>query len=957
MKSNCRGLDMNLRTIAVGVLLIILASSTELAFAQKSGEKKPASSSSAFLKTEKDELESIISLPAVERVVRLKEFISKHPRSPLVKPAQELLVSAHATLGDEKLRVGDVTGGAEEFRLAMAAIPTAMSDKLFEDVVSQIPSNLFLRGQQAASLEAARLIENRIKDNPKRLLAIAAFYVGVEAATDALRSADLAIKLAPDTSAAYLARASAYRIALKLEESASDYARAFELDPKSESARRSLAELRRATGKAEEALPLYREILAANPTDEFARTGMVVSLFELGKKDEAERELEAALKDIPNGLALLTGVAYWFAAHNQSARAVELAQRAVQLEPRYTWAHIALARALLGQKRPMDAERALLMARKYGRFPTLDYEMATVLGAAGLYDEAATVLSSSFALKMNQIETYLAGRTLAQANSFTDLLAPERRASIFQFTAADSEASAASLKSLLSFSIALSPSTGKEAIKEADVIAAAREFVSAADEMRAYRRLYVASRLLEADVALPFALEQLEAVTGEVDAALSMRIASVAVIADELHDSRARANAYDSVISVPEIPRGTLSNIIRGRIEDLAGWTLFHQGKYTEAIVRLRRATSVLPDKTIWWRNSMWHLGASLEASKNLNDALESYFKSYRGSDPDPTRRAVIESLYRRINGSLDGLDEKIGASPFVASNTTTTPATGTGTEANSTAGTAESKQVEVTQSTESGPASSSDVSEAKPAASTPSDIATTETKSEAKPVEMATESSVTSGAKVDTTGPTPSETPASISNDVKTDSTEAKQKVSLPKSDSTPEIAVEAKSTDVAATPSASPSPEPTPTDAPIEVPPGPPQRAVDDEPVVTKTPTGEPAKPTTEPTKDAAPKQRQRRVSDTKCSITTSESELTIQNNGGRALISISLDGASTTNGVSAATSDWSSLAVFPEPKSGAESTALVYSVTSISKKTGLFTITFKSPCGTKDVAVTVK
>ena len=44
------------------------------------------------------------------------------------------------------------------------------------------------------------------------------------------------------------------------------------------------------------------------------------------------------------------------------------------------------------------------------------------------------------------------------------------------------------------------------------------------------------------------------------------------------------------------IRRNVLSNILRGRIEDLAGWALFVGGDAQEAVVRLRRAVSVLPE-------------------------------------------------------------------------------------------------------------------------------------------------------------------------------------------------------------------------------------------------------------------------------------------------------------------------------------------------------------------------
>jgi hypothetical protein len=33
-------------------------------------------------------------------------------------------------------------------------------------------------------------------------------------------------------------------------------------------------------------------------------------------------------------------------------------------------------------------------------------------------------------------------------------------------------------------------------------------------------------------------------------------------------------------------------------------------------------------------------------------------------------QRAVIEALYRKVNGSLEGLNEKLGAAPPISSNT-----------------------------------------------------------------------------------------------------------------------------------------------------------------------------------------------------------------------------------------------------------------------------------------------
>ena len=128
-----------------------------------------------------------------------------------------------------------------------------------------------------------------------------------------------------------------------------------------------------------------------------------------------------------------------------------------------------------------------------------------------------------------------------------------------------------------------------------------------------------------------------------------------------MREARARAIASGGVLTVGAIQRNVLSNILRGRIEDLTGWAFFNQDKTSEALTHLRRALSVLPENSAWWRTAQWHLGATLEATGNRPDALAAYMKGYNPQAPSPVQRAIIEALYRKVNGSLDGLDAKIG--------------------------------------------------------------------------------------------------------------------------------------------------------------------------------------------------------------------------------------------------------------------------------------------------------
>jgi uncharacterized membrane protein YgcG/tetratricopeptide (TPR) repeat protein len=612
---------------------------------------------------EAEEVELVLTLPLAERVAKLKEFLEAFPNSKSRPRAIELLISTYASLGDIKLKDGDRDAGLQQLSLAISEAPANISDKLFSGVVAQIPSNLYLRGEREAALDAARTIETKFGSDAKRLLVLSGFYLGIEDGEEAARLAGQAVKLAPDMADAHRALGLGLHIALRLDEAALEYKRALELDPNTKKAtRRSLADLNRASGKPEAALALYRDQLVAEPNDRAARAGVVLSLLDLGRTEEGEKELATALTNDPQDLILLAGAAYWFAAHNNTERALDLAQRAVQIEPRYTWSQIAMARALSGQKRPLEAERAIRFAGQYGKFPTLDYELATVLASIGLYDEAAEVLLRSFTYEQGHLATLLAGRVTARAESFTDLLAPERRASIFQFTGAELPGNAGMLKSLLAFVDATAhDQRGK--LNEAKAAAAARDFASGTDKMLAYRQIYAATRLLRRGVALPTALELIEAARTGVDAALEVPGVTVAVQAEELRDVRARALAQGGTPDVPEAPRNVLANIMRGRVEDLTGQMLFRQDKTAASLDHFRRAVAILPEGTPSLRDALWHLGTALDQEQQKEEALTYYIRSYNAGDPDPVRRGVIEEVYRKLNGSLSGLDERIGAS------------------------------------------------------------------------------------------------------------------------------------------------------------------------------------------------------------------------------------------------------------------------------------------------------
>ncbi len=594
------------------------------------------------------------------RIAALQKFNETFPRSDKHSDSLELIAATRGQMGNEKMVAGDLNAAAALFKLAAAEAPKPMSEQLFGESLSKIPTNLFFRGERESAFDIAKLLEERADTNVGQLLTVASFYISVEDGGGARRVAETALKLNPASSPAWQTMGLADRMDFMLDESAGAYAHALAIDPDSLPARRGLAEMKRSLGRADEAVTLYREILAKDETNLPAETGLILSLFDAEKRTEAEAEMAKSVAVNPGNVILLAGVAYWYAAHNEGDKAVEFAQKAIAAEPRFIWSHIALARGYMTQKKPVEAEKVLLVARQYGQFPTLGYELASARVAAGFYREAAEELSKNFSVKDGVVSTKLGGRVQRESKSFIELVGPERRASIFAPTAADDPENAARLAALLELKQQLDAAEPK-----ADAVGAAADaFIRGDDKMKVHRQIFAASQLLDKKVALPKVVEIAKASVANVDAGLDAPSATSASLASELYESRAIAIARGDYVSIPDVSRVTLSGIIRGRIEELNGWAFYEMDNPTESVLRLRRAVSVMPVDSAWWRASMWRLGSALVLSGKDAEGLDAYIKCYKVSTPDAGRYGVIESLYKRVNGSTQGLEARIGAKP-----------------------------------------------------------------------------------------------------------------------------------------------------------------------------------------------------------------------------------------------------------------------------------------------------
>ena len=413
--------------------------------------------------------------------------------------------------------------------------------------------------------------------------------------------------------------------------------------------------MKRATGKAEEAEKIYHDILAINEKDNQARTGFVLTLFDLGRRSDAEAEMAKPLEESSGNVVLLAGAAYWYAANKEGDKAVDYARRAIEKDPRYIWSHIALGRGLMLQGKPVEAEQVLVSARKFGNFPTLQYEIASARLAAGFFRDAAEELAKSFEIKDGAVSTKLGGQIEQSADSFTKAIDMERRASIFAPNAADSPEDAARLKALLEFVDRIST----DPKDEPTIVAAAESFAGGSDNMSVHRKLYAANVLLQNGMATDEAVKLSTAAVASLDRSMDVPNPAAAVMASELYEARHASFSRDDFLLIPEVPKHTLTALMRGRVEETTGLALLRQDKPADASVRFRRALTVLPKDSAWWRSAMWNLGTSLTAQGKEQEALDTMVASYAIDKPNATRYILIEQLWTKVNGNRDGLEEK----------------------------------------------------------------------------------------------------------------------------------------------------------------------------------------------------------------------------------------------------------------------------------------------------------
>ena len=920
------------------ILLAILLLSVIPAAAQPTRKKQsPTTSPAARTPTprptpvsEKESFETAMALTSAEaKAVALKQFLADFPQAEHRLRALESLVVARAAWADERLAAGDVTAGTALFETALKEAPEPISDRLFSEVIVKFPANLYWRGERRSAYAMAATLETKAAGRSRRLAELAAFYLSVEDGREALRLAEAAVAADARNVDAHLALAMAKRLNFDISGAAASFRQALELNGTSRSAKLGLADMLRAGGEPEKAAALYAELTAADAKDAAAETGLALAKLAIGG-EEGDEAILAVIDKRPDDLSLLVGAGYAYAARGDAEKAIEYGRMATQVEPRYIWGHIVLARGLALSGDLLKAETTLLQAKRTADFPTIDFEIATIRLEAGLYREAVEELKKSFTIKDGRVHTRLGRRVENAAASFAELLAGERRAAILQPKPAASSETDEKLTALLRLDKELSA----ENPNAAAAAEAAERFIAGADKMRVFRELYAADRLSRKGVALEKAMELTRSAVSHVDAGLEAAAAGPAAMADELYESRVLAFSRNDFIVIPEVPKPTLSAIIRGRIEETAGWTLYQEGKHAEALVRMRRAMSVMPEKSAWWRATAWKYGTILQAAGQEKEALDQYVKSYVIDKPDLGHFLVIESLYQKINGSRDGLEKLVGPSPVLT----------------------------VAKRTD---AVGDEPTPIKPEP-TPETTPTPEPTTEATPTPEPTPETTPTPEPTPEATPTPEPTPeATPMPEPKPEATPTPEATPMPEptleATPTPEPTTEATPTPEP-TPETTPTPEPTPasSSSPLAASKTEPEKRQLFEPIIItipRVPAKKPAEPAGEITADGRPRVIKDRTEPGECTLSVSQESVSILNDGGSIGILVGIEsGVGSIESLTAVSDSPADIEAALQPDLGIKNKRF-FVIRSISKRTGMFTVKFSGACVERSVTVRVR
>lgn len=603
-----------------------------------------------------------------ERIAALEAFISRNRDAELAVSAHEEIVRSRAEMAERRLADNDIRGAMDLLRRAIAGLPEKTSDRFFESTVARIPFAVSARGYRAEAIELAALLESRFAKEPLRLGAMGEFYLSLEAPVEAIRTLEAAVRLSREDVKLRRPLAAAYRMGLRLDEAEKELQQIAALEASDARAYAELGNLARARGDYGEAARLYRSQLQTDKENAAALEGLALMELAEGRESAAAAALDRirSLKGadaVDRNLQLQTQLGFYFLAQGKYPQANLAIVQAIAREPRYSWARIAAAELDIAEGRYFEAENHLLAALRNADFPTLRFTLGKLYLAVEDFNGALEQFARAFVIaRSGKFAARLGGVLPFEAERLSDLLARERQASIFvakppttdeQFTLAETLVRMeARLQALKPDSSDTTPAPGAARrgggriarSSESELEAAANAFINVEGLRRAFRALYVAQRLAQLGQAHDYTQKLVDMVLDLSDAATAPE---------------------GSLPEYPNYDREGRIRILRGRALDARGWSHFQQRRNREAIAALQDAVDVY-DALPEGRAAMWRLAMIRETVGETREALELYLAAYeppQDASAVDVKRSVVEVLYRKVHGSLDGFEERLGKS------------------------------------------------------------------------------------------------------------------------------------------------------------------------------------------------------------------------------------------------------------------------------------------------------
>ncbi|MFY9607811.1 MAG: tetratricopeptide repeat protein [Blastocatellia bacterium] len=631
-----------------------------------------------------------------ERIKLIERFLASYRGSELDDEARQLLMREYALKGEQALREANPQQAALAFKSVLRHTPAIITDKIFSQYIFPLPIAMNAFGYRAESADLMRTFEARFQDQPNRLVEIGFFYVQIEAPFEAVRVLERAVQLAPGDHRAHNSLGTAYLISLRLDDAAAEFQKALELDARDEYANLSLGHLARASGDYERAVAYYRKQIALRPDDAEARGGNAIALLASGRDEEAEPEIKRARELAPGDYRFLTQLAFFYTTRKKTAVARPLIEKAIAVEPRYAWALITKAEIDLLESRYGDALSGLLGAQNQASFATLTFELAKAFMSVDGYDQATEVMNRSFKINdAGEFETLLGGALKARSPRLDLLLERERQAAMFfddhpttslQYRLAEAlakidhytktagaarrpaqpkaatarakagrskpsakeageneEAQGASRPRRVSGGASASDelSAGKDAGLPGvpQLMRAITNFTTLDDGRQAFRMVWAARKLTESGISL--------------DAAIQLGRRAIAM-------AEAATEPAGSMRDAPLLDREGRRLVFLGRAYDALGWAQFKSQDSRGAVENLLRSVETYPP-SLERKSAIWHLAIAMEETGDEQRALNLYISSYDAEMPtSAVRRAQIEALYKKLHGSLAGLEEKL---------------------------------------------------------------------------------------------------------------------------------------------------------------------------------------------------------------------------------------------------------------------------------------------------------